>query len=47
VGSLAYGAVIRRDLPVVQGLVVVIAAFVVVLNIVVDVIHASLTPRSR
>jgi peptide/nickel transport system permease protein len=47
VGSLAYGAVIRRDLPVVQGLVVVIAAFVVVLNIIVDLLHASLTPRSR
>lgn len=45
IGSLAVDAVLRRDLPVVQGLVLVLALMVVAVNIVVDVIHERLNPH--
>ncbi|MFC1987193.1 ABC transporter permease [Chloroflexota bacterium] len=47
VGRLAYEAVMARDFPVIQAVVTLKALFIVVLNIVVDVIYAYLNPRIR
>jgi peptide/nickel transport system permease protein len=40
-------AIGREDLPVIQGIVLVAAAFIVVANIVVDAVYAVLDPRVR
>jgi peptide/nickel transport system permease protein len=47
VGRLALGAISARDLPVVQGVVLFVAATVVTLNFVVDVLYTVLDPRIR
>jgi peptide/nickel transport system permease protein len=47
VGRLAYEAIIRGDLPVIQGAVLFGAFFIVVMNLVVDVLYAYLDPRVR
>lgn len=46
-GSLLVDAVNARDYPVVQGIVIVIAALFIVINIVVDVLYGVLDPRAR
>ncbi|HWC01601.1 MAG TPA: ABC transporter permease [Methylomirabilota bacterium] len=46
-GRLALGAISARDLPVVQGVVLFVAATVVTLNFVVDILYAVLDPRIR
>ncbi len=46
-GSLAVNAVITRDLPVVQGIVLVSALFVLLANLLVDVGNAYLNPKLR
>lgn len=45
VGQLLIRAVSRRDFPVVQGVVLVIAFLYVIINLVVDVIYVLLDPR--
>jgi peptide/nickel transport system permease protein len=40
-------AISREDLPVIQGIVLVAAAFIVAANIVVDVLYAVIDPRVR
>jgi peptide/nickel transport system permease protein len=40
-------AINQRDYPVVQGIVVVIAALVVLVSVAVDLLVASLDPRVR
>jgi peptide/nickel transport system permease protein len=40
-------AIFRRDIPVLQGTVVVIASFFVVINLLVDVLQAVIDPRMR
>jgi peptide/nickel transport system permease protein len=47
VGRLLIQAVGRRDVPLVQGSVLVIAAIYVLVNLLVDVISAVLDPRIR
>jgi peptide/nickel transport system permease protein len=47
VGRLLIQAVGRRDVPLVQGTVLVIAAIYVIVNLLVDVISAVLDPRLR
>jgi peptide/nickel transport system permease protein len=47
IGRLAYDAIIRGDLPVIQGTVLFGAFFIVVMNLVVDVLYAYLDPRVR
>jgi peptide/nickel transport system permease protein len=44
-GSLAVDAVLRRDYPVIMGVTVVTAVFVLVLNLVVDIVYAYADPR--
>jgi peptide/nickel transport system permease protein len=47
VGRLNYDAITHADYPVIQGTVLLAAAFVIVANIVVDVAYAYLDPRVR
>ena len=47
VGRLAYDAILRGDLPIVQGTVLFGAFFIIILNLIVDVIYALLDPRVR
>jgi peptide/nickel transport system permease protein len=47
VGRLAYDAIQKSDLPTVQGTVLIGAFFIIVLNLVVDVVYAFLDPRVR
>ncbi|MEA2527435.1 MAG: peptide/nickel transport system permease protein [Thermomicrobiales bacterium] len=47
VGDLAVSAIGNRDYPVIQGVVLVVAAGFVLINIVIDVLYAILDPRIR
>ena len=47
IGRLLIQAVGRRDVPLVQGTVLVIAAIYVLVNLVVDIVAAALDPRIR
>ena len=47
IGRLIYDAIVRGDLPVVQGAVLFAAFFVVIMNLLVDVAYAYLDPRVR
>jgi len=47
VGRLLIQAVTRRDYPVVQGVVLVVAGLYVMINLVVDVLYGYLDPRLR
>jgi peptide/nickel transport system permease protein len=46
-GRLALGAITARDLPVVQGVTLFVAACIVAINFVVDLAYAVLDPRIR
>ena len=47
IGDLAVSAIGNRDYPVIQGVVLVVAAGVVGANVLVDVLYAALDPRIR
>jgi peptide/nickel transport system permease protein len=47
VGRYIVTAISARDYPVVQGTVLIVALFVVIINLVVDVSYAALDPRIR
>jgi peptide/nickel transport system permease protein len=47
IGRLNYTAITHSDYPIVQGTVLLAALFVVVANIVVDIVYAFLDPRVR
>ncbi|MDR7545161.1 MAG: ABC transporter permease [Armatimonadota bacterium] len=46
-GRLAVNAILARDFPVVQGIVLVVAVLYVFVNLTVDVLYAGLDPRIR
>ena len=46
-GRLAYTAIVTRDLPIVQGIVLVAAFIVVVINLFVDIVYGYIDPRIR
>ncbi|MCE8005608.1 ABC transporter permease [Aestuariivita sp.] len=46
-GNLAIDAVINRDLPLIQGIVLVFAVIFVLINLAVDLLYAVLNPRLR
>jgi peptide/nickel transport system permease protein len=46
-GRLAHQAVFTRDYPLIQGVVLVMAAFVLLINLGVDVLYAYVDPRIR
>jgi peptide/nickel transport system permease protein len=47
IGRLAYDAITRSDLPIVQGTVLFGAFFIVIMNLLVDIAYAFLDPRVR
>jgi peptide/nickel transport system permease protein len=47
VGRLAYDAIVRGDLPIIQGTVLFGAFFIVIMNLLVDILYAFLDPRVR
>jgi peptide/nickel transport system permease protein len=47
IGRLNYDAIISSDFPIVQGTVILAAMFIIVANIVVDILYAYLDPRVR
>ena len=47
VGRLIIDAVLRRDLPVIQGGVLIVGVFMVAVNIAVDLLYAVFDPRVR
>lgn len=47
IGWLGYDATVRSDLPVVQAITLIIAAFYVLLTLLADLINAALDPRIR
>lgn len=47
VGTLIIDAMGRRDVPLVQGVVLIIVIFVLVVNLLVDLVYAWLDPRIR
>jgi peptide/nickel transport system permease protein len=46
-GRLAYQALLWRDYPLMQGVLLVITAIVVIMNLAVDILYAYLDPRIR
>jgi peptide/nickel transport system permease protein len=46
-GRLALGAIVARDLPVVQGVALFVATAIVLINFVVDLVYLVLDPRIR
>ncbi len=46
-GNMAIDAVINRDLPLIQGLVLTFAVMFIVINLLVDISYAFLNPRMR
>ena len=46
-GNMAIDAVINRDLPLIQGIVILFALLFTVVNLVVDMTYAALNPRLR
>jgi len=45
IGTLALNAVNRRDLPVIQGIIMTYAVVVIVSNLVIDLIYSKLNPK--
>ena len=46
-GNMAIDAVINRDLPLIQGIVLLFAAIFTAVNLIVDLLYAVLNPRLR
>lgn len=46
-GMLLVNAVTQRDIPVIQGIVLVLAVFVVLMHVVIDVLYTVIDPRIR
>jgi ABC-type dipeptide/oligopeptide/nickel transport system permease component len=47
IGRLNYVAITHADFPIVQGTVLVAALFIILANIIVDIVYAFLDPRVR
>ena len=47
VGNLVVSAVIRRDYPVIQGALLVVAAIYVVINFLIDLLYTVVDPRVK
>lgn len=46
-GNLLITSISNRDYPVVQGILVLIAALIVIINFVVDLLYGRIDPRIR
>ena len=47
VGRLAYQSIVHSDYEVIEGTVLLAAMFIIVANILVDIVYAYLDPRVR
>lgn len=47
VGRLLFESIFARDLPVIQGCVLIIAVIYVILNLLIDLLYTWLEPRIR
>lgn len=47
IGNLVVSAVLRRDYPVIQGTLLVVAAIYVLINFIVDMLYVAVDPRVR
>jgi peptide/nickel transport system permease protein len=47
VGSLAIGSVLRSDLPLITGITLMSATFIIVANLLVDLLYGVIDPRVR
>jgi peptide/nickel transport system permease protein len=47
IGTLAYTSIVNSDLPMIQGTVLLGAFFIIVCNLIVDVLYAFIDPRVR
>jgi peptide/nickel transport system permease protein len=47
IGRLAYDSIINSDLPMIQGTVLIGAFFIVIANLIVDILYAFIDPRVR
>ena len=47
IGNMAIDAVINRDLPLIQGLILTFAVLFITVNLLVDMSYALLNPRLR
>jgi ABC-type dipeptide/oligopeptide/nickel transport system permease component len=47
IGNLAVDAVINRDLPLIQGLIIVFAVLFIIVNIGLDLLYVALNPKLR
>ena len=46
-GNMAIDAVINRDLPLIQGIVITFAMLFILINLLIDILNAFLNPRLR
>ena len=46
-GRLTVDAVLRRDYPVIQGIILVFSALYVLVNLIIDILYVALDPRIR
>jgi len=46
-GRLTVDAILRRDYPVIQGVILVFAVLYLVINLIVDLIYTVVDPRIR
>jgi peptide/nickel transport system permease protein len=47
VGSLIVSAVLRRDYPLIQGALLVVAGLYVLVNFIIDMLYLAIDPRVR
>ena len=47
IGSLVVGAVLRRDYPVIQGTLLLVAGLYVLINFLIDMVYLAIDPRVR
>ena len=47
IGRLAFDAIVRKDYPVIEGVVIITAMIVIVANLIVDILYAYIDPRIR
>lgn len=47
IGSLIVGSVLRRDYPMIQGTLIVVAALYVIVNFIIDMIYLLIDPRVK
>ena len=47
VGNLVVSAVLRRDYPVIQGALLVVAGLYVIINFLIDMLYLAVDPRVR